>query len=230
MVDTEQQKRFVPLESNPDVFNAYLNELGVQGEFSDVWSLDEELLAFLPRPVYALLLVFPVSDAYEQYREGSDASRSLYEGPGNAEDAVWAPQTIGNACGTMALLHALNNVPSDRLGSGLGAKLMRDLKPLSAKERANYLESSEELEHAHALVAGDGVTEAPSADSQVDEHYVCLTRDKHGHLVELDGRRKGPIIHGMLKSDDVLGPQSIELIRSFMAREESPNFSIIALH
>ena len=78
--------------------------------FHDVYSLDDpELLAFVPRPAYALLLVFPVSDAYENSRKEEDLERPAYEGAGPEEEVMWYKQTIGNACGLIGLLHGVTN-------------------------------------------------------------------------------------------------------------------------
>ena len=78
--------------------------------FHDVYSLDDPaLLAFVPRPVHALLLVFPVSKTYESAREVEDSSRQEYTGSGPNEEMLWFRQTIGNACGMMGLLHSACN-------------------------------------------------------------------------------------------------------------------------
>lgn len=78
--------------------------------FHDVYSLDDPaLLAFVPRPVQALLLVFPVSKTYEKAREEEDASLADYSGSGPSEEVIWFKQTIRNACGMMGLLHSVCN-------------------------------------------------------------------------------------------------------------------------
>ena len=78
--------------------------------FHDVYSIDDpDLLAFVPRPAYALLLVFPVNAAYETARQTEDASKEEYEGKGREEPVVWFKQTIRNACGLIGLLHGVTN-------------------------------------------------------------------------------------------------------------------------
>ncbi len=104
--------RCFPVENNPEVMSLLLHKLGLSPDvaFHDVFSIDDtELLAFVPRPAYALLLVFPVSDTYEKFRTIEDADREEYNGSGPGEEVVWYKQTIRNACGLIGLLHGVSN-------------------------------------------------------------------------------------------------------------------------
>lgn len=106
---------FIPLEANPQLMTSLIHKLGVSDalQIHDVYSLtDPDLLAFLPRPALALLLVFPVSAAYESARIAEDSSVEEYEGKGEDEPVLWWRQTIRNACGLMGLLHAVTNGPA----------------------------------------------------------------------------------------------------------------------
>lgn len=106
------------MESDPAILTQYAQTLGLGSAlgFHDVYSIsDPELLSFVPRPVHALLLVFPVTKVYENYRIESDNGKDLYMGENPVDgDVVWFRQTIGNACGTMGVIHAVFNgdVPS----------------------------------------------------------------------------------------------------------------------
>ncbi|ODQ63514.1 cysteine proteinase [Nadsonia fulvescens var. elongata DSM 6958] len=238
-------RAFVPLECNPEVFTSLLTSMGVSKSlaFHDVFTIDDaSLLEFIPGPCYALLLVFPTSDNYETYRKESDANIYPYCASGAQEPleggVTWYRQTIKNACGTYALLHAIANaVPRDLIKpNSLAEKLLSDTKPLDPVARATYLECSKELESAHAAVASRGETGAPAAEDGIDFHYVCLakTQTNPPHLFELDGRRAGPIDLGELSQigdkDDALGPLSLARVREFLTREgDSGMFSIIAL-
>ena len=106
---------FIPLEANPELMTTLLRDLGLKPDLAvhDVWSLTEpEMLAFLPRPAHALLLVFPISASYESARLAEDVTLSAYEGKGTDEPVMWFKQTIRNACGMMGLLHAVANGPA----------------------------------------------------------------------------------------------------------------------
>lgn len=219
-----------------------LHKLGLSPslQFHDVFSIDDpDLLAFIPRPAHALLLVFPVSDTYEKFRHEEDASKADYTGHGDSEPVMWYKQTIGNACGLIGLLHGVSNGPARaqvQNGSDLDT-LIKKAIPLTPVERADLLEETEVLETAHAAAAATGDTAAPNADDSVDLHYVCFVKsEKDGHLWEMDGRRKGPLDRGGLAADDdVLSPSALEKgVRAFLKREEAAGggelrFSLITL-
>lgn len=106
---------FVPLEANPELMTTLLHKLGLSRalQVHDVYSITEpELLAFVPRPALAVLLVFPVSATYESARLAEDAGAPEYAGKGEGEPVLWFRQTIRNACGLMGLLHAVANGPA----------------------------------------------------------------------------------------------------------------------
>lgn len=58
-------KHFVPLESNPDVFNYLMHNLGASEtlSFEDIWTLEA-----LPTHALAFVLIFPTTDSYEERR------------------------------------------------------------------------------------------------------------------------------------------------------------------
>ncbi|KAI9723988.1 MAG: hypothetical protein M1812_000706 [Candelaria pacifica] len=237
----KSRKAFVPLENNPEVMSRLLHQLGLSSKlaFHDVFSIDDQdLLAFVPRPAYALLLVFPVSDTYETFRRKEDADKDEYSGSGKGEEVMWFKQTIRNACGLIGLLHGVSNgeatnfiEPSSDLST-----LLKSAIPLQPIARADLLYESQALESAHQSAAALGDSTAPSAEDKIDLHYVCFVKSSNSHLWELDGRRKGPIDRGMLAAgDDVLSEEALNIgVRSFLKREEEVGggelrFSLIAL-
>lgn len=109
------RKHYIPLESNPEVFTELIHALGVSPNlsFQDVYSLDDpELLAFIPRPVYALVLVFPCPPEYDERVQKEEAGAATYDGAGEDEPVIFWKQTIHNACGLYALLHGISNGPA----------------------------------------------------------------------------------------------------------------------
>ncbi|TVY52758.1 Ubiquitin carboxyl-terminal hydrolase isozyme L3 [Lachnellula cervina] len=235
------RKAFVPLENNPEVMNSLVHKLGLSPalSFHDVYSItDPDMLAFVPRPAAALLLVFPVSASYETSRMGEDKDKPEYEGKGEGEPVVWYKQTIRNACGLIGILHALSNGLATNFiepDSDLH-KLVKNAIPLAPAQRADLLYNSQALENAHQSAATQGDSAAPGAEDDIDLHYVCFVKDEKSNLWELDGRRKGPLNRGELGVDeDVLSEKALELgVKKFLAREEAAGggelrFSVIAL-
>ena len=93
------------------LFTQLIHRLGVSQdlEFQDVFSVDDsELLSFIPRPVLALILVFPSPEVFEKQKAVWEATEQDYKGYGE-EDVMWYMQTINNACGLYAILHAISN-------------------------------------------------------------------------------------------------------------------------
>ncbi|KFZ13672.1 hypothetical protein V501_03595 [Pseudogymnoascus sp. VKM F-4519 (FW-2642)] len=212
-----------------------LHSLGLSPSLAlhDVFSLtDPSLLAFVPRPASALLLVFPVSEGYERYRREEDDGLGEYTGSGEGEEVMWFRQTIRNSCGLMALLHAAGNGSAREFvdpDSTLG-QLLKDATPLPPTERAELLYNSPSLEALHSASAQQGDTAAPAADDIVELHFVTFVV-VNGKLWELDGRRKGPICRGEVGDEDVLGEKALEMgPRRFVGREEGElRFSVVAL-
>jgi len=108
--------------------------------------------------------------------------------------------------------------------------------PLSPIARAQLLEHSTTLASAHKTAATSGDTAAPSADDDVELHFVCFVKSlKNNQLYELDGRRKGPLSRAQLSSDetdDVLGESARKVVQQFMEREGESgnlNFGLVAL-
>ncbi|POS87977.1 hypothetical protein EPUL_000232 [Erysiphe pulchra] len=222
----KKRKAFVPIENNPEVLSALSYSLGLSSELSfyDVFSIeDADLLAFIPRPAIALLLVFPVSKAYEEFRLYEEQNDLNYDKA--SQDIIWYKQTIHNSCGIMAILHALSNGEPRKFikpNSDLD-KLIKKAIPLGPDERAELVYNFEAIETAHEDAACQGQSPAPKAEEELDLHYVCFTKGEDNVLWELDGRRKGPLNRGKLGAkDDLLSEKSLELsVRSFLKREET---------
>jgi len=214
-----------------------VQQLGVSSKlgFYDVYSTsEEELLSLIPRPVYALLCIIP-SAIYGKARDLENEKMTVYEGAGENEPVMWVQQTIGNACGLMALLHGVCNGGSKQYilrGSDL-ENLLHKAVPLKPEARAQLLYDSAALEAAHMSAATTGDTCAPSSSANVPYHYVCFVKADNDHLYELNGGMKGPVDRGLLGSDeDALSAKALLLgVGSFLeeAGDAHIGFSIVAM-
>lgn len=152
-------KRWLPLEANPEVMNHFCGILGLdttQHSFSDVYGLDPDMLGFIPGPVRAILLLFPTGAQAEHFKE-EEQQRIEQEGQILSQKVYFMKQNIGNACGTIALLHSIfNNM--DRLKINNGSFLSRFYElsiEMTPFERAELLENPKEgqpdIEKAHEV-------------------------------------------------------------------------------
>jgi ubiquitin carboxyl-terminal hydrolase L3 len=101
-------KTFLPLESNPEIFTSLAHNLGLSSS-----------LKFI---VLAYVLAFPTSEGYDDEVEARDAAENgkgsqggerdatvKVESNNNEREVLWLRQTVHNACGLYALLHATCN-------------------------------------------------------------------------------------------------------------------------
>jgi ubiquitin carboxyl-terminal hydrolase L3 len=119
MAEKKKAPRWMPLEANPDVMNKYVQAMGMKGtyQFFDVFGLDPELLAMIPQPVVALLLLFPITENNSAYTDQED-EKIKKDGQVVSKDVYFMKQTVGNACGTVGILHSLaNNLDKISLGT-----------------------------------------------------------------------------------------------------------------
>lgn len=235
-------KTWVPLENNPDTFTSLLHKLGVSPKlgFYDVYSIDDpDLIAFLPRPCFALLATIPDTAYYAARRSQPEVTNApIYQGSGSDEPVLWFRQTIGHACGTIGALHAVANggakafiAPDSDLDT-----LLRAAVPLKPKDRAQLLFDSDKLQVAHVNAAQKGDSIAPDSSEENYNHFIAFVRGDDGHLWELEGGVNGPINRGALgPDDDALSQKALDLgVRPFMAKatadgRENINFSMVAL-
>jgi ubiquitin carboxyl-terminal hydrolase L3 len=236
------KKLFTVLENNPDVMNKLARSLGMDDKLSfyDIYSLtDPDLLAFIPRPVYALLVIIPLTPTWYEMRQAEDKDKPEYAGKGDEEPVIWFKQTIGNACGSIGLVHSLLNSEASahiKPNSTLDI-IRREALPKTIWERAKVLEESDEFEKAHADAAelGDTTAPTPQSEEHTGQHFVAFIKARDSHLWELEGARKDPLDRGVLKDDeDVLSPAALEkgLVRLMKIESEKGGdlrFSAIAM-
>ena len=258
------EKEWFPLESNPDLLNFYSRRLGfdssiqvshrtkslvtwepinttnrtnrTEQEFVDVFSTESWALEMISQPVSAVMVLFPTQrdkvkqrrrEMHEEVKANSETSPNLW----------YAKQRIRNACGTIAVLHALANCPkqvrdvSIQPSTWLSSFLDKCPASIPPGEKAEILEGDVELErmHEHATGALCNATSRGALGDKVDMHFitfVCVD----GKLYELDGRvDEGPICYGETAQDRLLR-DTCEIIKRFMEADPSEmRFTLVAL-
>ncbi|KAK0673321.1 hypothetical protein QBC41DRAFT_215167 [Cercophora samala] len=219
---TQEKKYFTMLENHPQVFTTLAHKLGLPPSltFHDIYSLSPENLTHIPRPCLALIAIIPLTPSWDADRKAEDAClgdpTGYYHGihsPGQ-NPIIWFEQTIGDACGSYALLHCAINGPAAALiqpGSTLD-QICKEAAPLLRDERAKLLYDNQAFEEAHQSVVALGDTGEPKDRSVgLGQHFVGYVK-ANGRLWELEGSREGPLDRGELGEDeDVLSPKALEL-------------------
>jgi len=237
---SEVLKRWIPLESNPDILNTWAGKAGLvlsQDEFVDVYGLDADLLAMVPQPVKAVVLLFPITEKNEAKKKDED--EAILAGRVTPVDptVIWIKQTISNACGTMGLLHALMNSRTTIAPESPLATFLDQCKGLSPTERAELLEKTPLFADIHANVANTGQSAVPP-NLDTDYHFTCFVqapsmepgkqKGEGGHrLIELDGRRAGPVDRG--QSEDLLKDVASFVKERFVSESDSISLNMMAL-
>ena len=130
----------------------------------------QALLAMVPRPVKAVMMLFPISDKSEAAKQ--EEEDRLKDSGQKVSPSVWfSKQTVSNACGTVAMLHAYANNPDVQpLADSFLARFLEATKSMTPAERARFLEDPQEgepnIEDAHAEAAQDGQSAPPPEEEQ----------------------------------------------------------------
>ena len=114
MVDQEQNNagaepfNWPPLESNPEIFADYMHQCGLPANwtFGEIYGFDEDLLAFVPQPVIAVIVNAEFLKKQEDRQRGDVSVANNYY--------MKQTNTLDNACGVIACIHAILN----NLGEG----------------------------------------------------------------------------------------------------------------
>lgn len=227
-----KKQRWFPLESNPSLINSYITKLGFDTsiyEFVDVFSTEDWALDMIGQPVAAVLMLYPLTDA--QTNNTADDVVATAE----MNDSVWfIKQRIGNACGTIGLLHALLNAPEGlrayQPGSWLEGFANDCPIPLDPFSKAERLEDDRTIAQMHDEATSDeaNATDRGDIDDSILTHFIALVC-VNNNLYELDGRKDGPIHHGPTTQDSLLRDACV-VVRKFMAKDPTEvRFTITAL-
>ncbi|CAI4044162.1 hypothetical protein N7582_003242 [Saccharomyces uvarum] len=215
---SEQERAVVPIESNPVVFTEFAHKLGLQKDwaFFDIYSLTEtELLAFVPRPVKAIVLLFPIN-------ENGNPTVDKQTSKAKSTDVLWFKQSVKNACGLYAVLHSLSNnqsllePESDLIKFLKSQSNSATLKTMFDDAIADQFVLDVIKENTQTFSTGQ--SEAPEATVDINLHYITYV-EENGEIFELDGRKlSGPISLG--ESD----PTATDLVEQDVIRQRVASY------
>lgn len=245
----QKHQKWFPLESNPALMNQYISTMGWdvdQYHILDVFSTEDWALEMIPQPVAAVLLLYPLTPVQLQHEK--EEKLSLASNPVASSNDIWfIKQRIGNACGTIGLLHAMLNIPNEIQYSLLQPLIRTEswLKsfadatnassnaadPITPIRRAEILESDGVIATLHdaATSSQENQTSRGSVDDDVITHFIAFVCNQ-GTLYELDGRKGQPISHGTTTASTLLSDACRVIQDQFMARDpDELRFTILAL-
>ncbi|KAI4142180.1 MAG: hypothetical protein L6R39_005058 [Caloplaca ligustica] len=234
--DRLRWKGFCEIESDPAFFNVMLRDFGVRAvRVQEVVSLEPDMLACLPRPVYGLIFLF-------RWRE-EDTNK---QEPSCPEGVWFANQTVNNACASVALLNIVNNIPDLDLGEHLQQfkSFTADFTPALRGDAIGNFEFVKSIHNSFArkmdmlnadLQLKNEATSRKkskaktSDDEEAGFHFIAFV--PVGQKVwKLDGLQRQPEDLGAITSDDWVTQAAPELESRMAQYEEGQiEFSIMAL-
>jgi len=188
---SEEQKfytRWPAIESNPEVLNKFSRDIGLDHEswtFQDVLGLDPELLALLPQPVLAILLLFPSKMKIRVVEDSGDGKQEVF--------FLRQVDELDSACGTIAMIHALTNNPHT-LKPGVLKDFLESVRDQNGLDRGLSLARNAQLSSLHSQFSQQGQTKELKDGVSSGHHFVCFTRIGND-IYELDGVKSAPIRH-----------------------------------
>jgi len=207
-----------------------MHKVGLPSLYSigEVYGFDEELLAFLPQPIYATIV------CYERLQKDKDRQLGTTDDNGAVKFYMKQTNSLDNACGVIACIHAALNTtdvvatlpPESILG-----RFASETKDSSPMERCIALENNSDFKSTHRGYASRGQTkEIRSDQSSVKHHFVAyvLSSDQPTKLLELDGTKRGPLVVGD-DCNDVLRGSIAEIQRKLREGEISQSLSMMTL-
>eukprot|EP00930_Biecheleria_cincta_P059626 TRINITY_DN45338_c0_g1_i1.p1 TRINITY_DN45338_c0_g1~~TRINITY_DN45338_c0_g1_i1.p1 ORF type:complete len:473 (+),score=107.67 TRINITY_DN45338_c0_g1_i1:40-1458(+) len=196
--EVKKRKRWMPLESNPNVVSKYLKKLGFDSRFAvhELLSLEPWALEMVPKPAQAVFLLFPIGKETEAARK-AEAEAPVEVQP--LENVIHMKQLIGNACGTIAVVHVMGNlcregVATAEPSSWLEKFLCSYADGMTSEDVGTLLEEDAAIEAAHEDAERESEASAHHA-SNANLHFISFV-NMGGMVLELDGRREAPVARG----------------------------------
>lgn len=227
-----------PLESDPSIFTQYLHSIGLADdwEIGECYGLDEDCLGFIPASCVAMIVnAERLLPQKEEERQKGDETMGL-----TAEFYMKQSNTLDNACGIIACLHAIFNTSNNNDSEiqmvqpdSILDKFWDQVKDQTPQERCTTLETCNEFKNVHKSYAMQGQSQLATAQEQVNHHYtafliVVLPRGGGRCLVEFDGTKRGPLVVAE-NVESVVHATAAELQRRLRDGEISESLSVMTL-
>jgi len=222
-VQAKVSTRWPAIESNPDVLNKFGTDIGLDQNFwvfQDVFGLDPELLALIPQPLLAILLLFPSKKKIKQVDESlrGDGKQEIF--------FLRQVDELDDACGTIAMIHALANNPAT-LKPGLLQEYLNSVRDKNEIDRGLALAHNAQLAALHSQFSKQGQTKELKEGESSGHHFVCFTSIGND-IYELDGLKPFPLRHKSIGTNFTNDVAQI-ILEKYMNDPNVFDFNIMAL-
>lgn len=215
-----------PLESDPMIFTNYMHKIGLSEnfEFAELFSLDEEMLQIIDKPVYGVIVNY---ERGSTKREVDKSQVKLFE------NLFYMKQIsqLDNACGIIAALHSIGSNLNDVLvnQNSILFKYLKEASHLDPVKRAELLDKCNDFKDCHTEYANQGQSKLCENQEEVKGHYVCFIYFNES-VIELDGLLEGPvIISEKIKPEEFIFRTAKEIQKRLEEKNITENLSMIYL-
>lgn len=224
-----QNENWMPLESNPEVINPYIEKMGLrldQFAFTEMLSTEEWALEMIPKPAVGILFLYEETPVQQEFKQAQSASLKPEEVPANV---FFMKQYARNACGTIALFHMILNAkdtfPEIIVPGSFLDNFLSNSSNVNPHERGELFKNNKDILNEHKQAVQEGQS---GVQSECESHFIAFI-PKNGRLYELDGFKACAVDHGECSQEEFLIKGS-NVIREFMDRDpDNINFSMIVL-
>lgn len=195
-----------------------LHTLGVPDEYAvlDVLGFEPEVLCLVPKSTVGIIFLSPEAGPGEGIEDIPDG---LY----------WMRQMVRDACGTVALVHAVVNSSIVLKEDSILDKFVKKTRSLNPEERGVALGEDSDFAAAHDSAAKEGSTSTSGESYNTPHHYIAFV-NSNGRLYEMCGSRV--IDHGVTSEETFLSDagkacqNKIDLIK---ATNDSLEYGAVAI-
>lgn len=209
---------FKPEFSKQEVFTDFARKSGGLPKdwgWVDIFGLDRALLNMIPEPCAGVILLFPCTENIYQARR-AEKERILGTPPSPATLKAYHVKQVaefGNACGTIASVHALINGATVYNRKNQRGSALQDFRDGNANasptDRGRALLKTSALRSSSDQSASHRAAQTACPDRHgpdLDHHFVAFSPisvddgedDNHVHVVQLDGTKVRPVDHGAI--------------------------------
>lgn len=220
----EEVPRWLPIESDPNILTDYLKMMTFSNRYLiDMPAIDapEEFGLYQYHNVLGYILLYQLKPELPTLGTLETEAEIL-------DGLYYMKQYISNSCATVALIHTfLNTIQHDSIDkdSVLG-KFFTETANKSPEIRGECFIVDRNIKEMHETTSRHGQSSLPDNQQQIDFHYTSIVPHR-GHIIELDGRKSGPVNHGPCGSDFI--KSGLEVVKKFIESDPGNlHFSVLA--